>query len=121
MRPNGLWVNDDGNDLRPQHFHAKNVRFLPFRVLFSHIDAALHTEQSRPRRRRDAVLSRAGFGDDPFFAHMARQQNLPHDVVDFMRARMTQIFAFQIDFRPADRFGQPPGEIQRRFATDVFL
>ena len=52
---------------------------------------------------------------------MASQQTLPHDVIDFVRARMAQIFAFQINLRSADGFRQTFRKIKRRFASDVFF
>ena len=54
----------DGDDLRAQQAHAEDVEALAAHVLFAHVDGAVETEQRADGGRRDAVLARAGFGDD---------------------------------------------------------
>ena len=46
-----------------------------------------------------SVLTRAGFGDDTFFAHTAGEQCLTDGVVYLVRAGVVQVFAFQPDLR----------------------
>jgi len=50
------------------------------------------------------MLARAGFRDDARLAHFFREQALANGVVDFVRARVEQIFALEIDARPAEFF-----------------
>ena len=68
---------------------------------------------ARDRGRGDAVLARAGFGDDARLAHAAGQQDLAHGVVDFVRAGVEQILALEINFRAAQFARQPFGKIKR--------
>jgi hypothetical protein len=51
--------------------------------------------------RRDAVLARAGLGDDARLAHAAGEQRLPDGVVDLVRAGVVQVFALEVDLRAA--------------------
>ena len=60
------------------------------------------------------MLADARFGDDPLLAHPPSQQGLAERVVDLVRAGMVQVFAFQIDLRPAALLAEPLGMIQRR-------
>ena len=77
-----------------QNFHTGNVRRLLFHVDFAHINVAFQPEIRRSRRKSDAVLSRARFGNEFFLSHKRRKQPFAHTVVELMRARMVQIFAF---------------------------
>ncbi len=65
------------------------------------------------------MLARAGFRDDPLFAHAPRQQNLAQRVVDFVRAGVQQIFAFEIDAGAAAVFGQTLGQKERSGAAGI--
>ena len=51
------------------------------------------------RGRGDAVLARAGFGDDALLAHAPREQNLAEHVVDLVRAGVVELVALEIDLR----------------------
>ena len=64
-------------------------------------------------RRRDAVLTRAGLGDDVLFAHTAREQDLAERVIDFVRAGVKQVLALQKNLRAPEVLSEPLGEIQR--------
>ena len=97
----------DRHNGRPQQLHAEDVEGLAMRVFFSHVDDAFLAEQRGGRCRRDPVLPRARLRDDPLLAHPPRQQALPEHVVDFVRAGVREVFAFEIDARAATRFGQP--------------
>ena len=66
----------DALDRRAEHAHAKDVQRLPRHVLGAHVDDALEAEQRAGRRRGDAVLAGAGFGDDAALAH-ARARAAP--------------------------------------------
>ena len=60
------------------------------------------------------MLAGAGFGDDARLAHAAGQKDLAHGVVDFVRAGVKQVFAFEINFWPAQFPRQPFRKIKRR-------
>ena len=55
------------------------------------------------------MLARAGFGDDAVFAHAFGEQNLPHAMIDLVRAGMVQLFALEINFRAAEIFRSGAG------------
>ena len=81
--------------------------------------APMYTTHSQPKRaadrgRGDAVLARAGFGDDALLAHAPGEQDLAERVVDLVRAGVQEVFALEINFRAAEFFGQAFGEIKRR-------
>jgi hypothetical protein len=86
----------------------------------AHINHALEARARRHGRRRDAVLTRAGLGDDALFSHPLREQDLAERVVDFVRAGVEQIFALQINLRAAEFARQPLREIKRRRPARVF-
>ena len=104
----------DGDDFRAQKTHPRNVERLAFHIDRAHVDDAFAAEPRGHRGGRDAVLAGAGFGDDPLLAHAPREQDLAERVVDFVRAGVEQVFAFQINFRAAELLRQALGEIKRR-------
>src|SRR5262249_11246888 len=71
------------------------------------------------RRRRDAVLPRAGLRDDPLLAHADGEQRLAERVVDLVRAGVREILALQEDARAAGGRGQALRLVERRRAPDV--
>ena len=102
--------------------HAVDIGFLPGHILGPHENLAFHVEQGASRRRGDAVLSGAGFGDDFGLTHAPGQQRLTHDVVDFMGAGMVQLVALEIELCAAEMRRQSAGEIERaRPAYIVFV
>ena len=60
-------------------------------------DRAPAGEDVGDRRRRDAVLSRPGLGNDARLAHASRQHGLANHVVDLVRAGVVEVFALQIN------------------------
>jgi hypothetical protein len=70
------------------------------------------------------VLARARLRHDAPLAHALRQERLPQRVVDLVRAGVRQVFALQVDARPAqvprsaarrsDRSRTPAGALQVR-------
>jgi len=46
------------------------------------------------------MLARAGLGDDARLAHPFREKDLPHRVVDLVRAGVEQVFTLEINLRP---------------------
>ena len=91
--------------LRAQQAHAEDVEALAAHVLLAHVDDAFEAEQRADGGGGDAMLARAGLGDDALLAHAARQQRLAEAVVDLVRAGVQQVFALEIDSarRPAFR------------------
>src|SRR6266852_3558619 len=73
-------------NFRAQQSHAEDVELLAAHVLGAHVDHALETKQGADSRRRDAVLTGAGFRDDAALAHAFDEQGLPEAVIDFVRA-----------------------------------
>ena len=61
----------------------------------------------------------AGLGDDALLAHAAREQDLPHHVVDLVRAGMVELVALEVDFRAFEMLAHPLGEIERAGAADI--
>ena len=62
---------------------------------------ALHAEQRGDRRRCNAMLTSARLSDDALLAHALREERLAERVVDFVRARVQQVFTLQEDARLA--------------------
>ena len=60
-----------------------------------------------PYGGRYPVLSGPRFGHDAGLAHFYRQQTLANGVVNFVRAGVQQIFAFQINPGAAQLVGEP--------------
>ncbi len=94
----------DAAHFRAQQAHAEDVQLLPAHVFLAHVDDALEPKQRADRGRGDAVLARAGLGDDALLAHAPRQQALAERVVDLVRAGVQQVFALQVDLRAAELF-----------------
>jgi hypothetical protein len=67
------------------------------------------------------VLACSGLGDDAFFAHAPRQQDLTHGVVDLVCAGMVELVALEIDLCPAEMLGQPRCVIERTGPPDIML
>ena len=100
--------------LRAEHLHAIHIQRLPLAIHRAHVDDALQPEHGGDRGRGDAVLARAGLGDDARLAHAPGQQDLADGVVDLVRAGVEQILALEINLRAAQFARQPLGKIQRR-------
>ena len=89
------------DDVRAQQAHAEDVEALAAHVLFAHVDGAIEAEQRADGGGGDAVLARAGFGDDAALAHAPGEQRLAEAVVDLVRAGVEQVFALDVDLRAA--------------------
>ena len=109
----------DAEHLGAEQTHPEDVQRLPSHVLGAHVDVAVEAEERARRRRRHAVLTGAGLGDDPPLAHPHREQRLAEGVVDLVRAGMGQVFALEEDARAARRLGQPRRRVDRRRPADV--
>src|SRR5439155_22043601 len=68
---------------------------------------------------RNAMLTRAGFSDDALFAHAQRQKTLAKAVIDLMRAGVIQIFALEVDLRPAPALHEACGKIERCWTARI--
>ena len=79
-----------------------DVGRLAARVLLAHVDDALQAEARAHGGRRDAVLARAGLGDDAPLAQAPREQRLADGVVDLVRAGVREVLALQLDAGAAD-------------------
>ena len=89
------------DDVRAEHFHARDVRRLLFDVDSAHVDIAFQPEIRGSRCQRHAVLTGTGFGDHFLFAHVFREQRFAHAVVELVRAGMVQILALGIQLHAA--------------------
>src|SRR5689334_11337342 len=104
-----------------EQLHAKDVQLLASHVFGAHVDHAIETEERADSRSRNAVLARAGFRDDALLVHATRQQHLADRVVDFVRAGVKQIFAFQVDGCAAAVISQTRRVKERRRTTGEVL
>ena len=111
----------DADNLRAQQAHPRNVERLPRHVFGTHVHDAFQTEMRGDGGGRNAVLARAGFGDDARLAHFHREQTLTDRVVDFVRAGVQQVFALEIDARTAELLGEARSELQRRRSSREIL
>ena len=92
-------------DLGAEQLHAEHVGLLPLDVLGAHVDDAGQAEARADRGGGDAVLARAGLGDDPRLAHADREQDLADAVVDLVRAGVVELVALEPDLRAHARRG----------------
>ncbi len=91
----------DRHHLGAEELHLFNVRHLTLHVDAPHVDPAFQAEERRGGRGGDAVLARAGLGDDPLFTHVFRKQGLADGVVDLVRAGVEQVFPLEVEVEPA--------------------
>ena len=98
----GAAAAGDGDDFGAEQAHAEDVEALAAHVLFAHVDGAIEAEERADGGGGDAVLARAGFGDDAVLAHAAGEQRLAEAVVDFVRAGVEQVFALDVELRAAE-------------------
>ena len=95
-----------------------------FRLWRRTSSAPMKTSQRRPKsarhgRRGDAVLARAGLGDEARLLETSREQRLADRVVDLVRAGVQQVLALQIDLRAAEALGEPAREVEPRRPAGV--
>ena len=102
-----------GRTSAPSSLHAEDVELLAADVFFAHVDDAFQAEVGTGGGGGHAVLAGAGLGDHAVLAHAQREQRLAERVVDLVGAGVVQVFALQVDLRPAALFGEPLGEIER--------
>ena len=71
----------DGDDLGPHELHPLDVGALASHVLGAHEDLALEAQPGAGGGGGDAVLPRAGLGDDAGLAHADREQPWPSELL----------------------------------------
>ena len=108
----------DRHDGRAQELHAVDVLRLALDVLAAHVDHAFEAEARADGRRGHAVLAGARLGDDARLAHAPGEQRLADHVVDFVGARVVQVFALEEDLRTAALFGPALGVVHGRRTAD---
>ena len=111
----------DGMDPGSEQLHPVDVERLPLDVVHSHEDLALESEVGRQRCGGDAVLSRAGLGDDSLLAHLLGEEALADHVVDLVRAGMVQVLPLQVDLRSSEVLGHPVGVVEHRRPSGVLV
>src|SRR5829696_7976884 len=109
----GARTAEDGYYLGAEELHPHDVQPLAAGVFFAHVDDALLAVEGGDGGRGDAVLARAGLGDDALLAHTVGEQDLAQGVVDLVRARVRQVLALEPDVGPAPLAGQALGEHER--------
>ena len=82
---------------RAHELHASDVRRLALDVDLAHVDDAGQAEPGGSSGARDAVLTRAGLGDDALGAEPLGKQRLAHRVVDLVRAGVREVLALEPD------------------------
>ena len=117
----GTAAGIDGDDLRAEQAHARDVQGLAGHVFRAHVDDAFEAEVRGDGGGGYAVLTCAGFCDDARLAHFHCEQSLADSVVDFVRAGVEEIFALEIDARPAEMIREPRCELERRGASGKIL
>mmetsp|Transcript_47820 Transcript_47820/g.93401 ORF Transcript_47820/g.93401 Transcript_47820/m.93401 type:complete len:411 (+) Transcript_47820:97-1329(+) len=111
----------DGHDLRAQRSHPKDVELLSFTVDGAHVHDALQAEHGTDGGGGHAVLSSARFGDDTFFADALGHERLSDGVVDFVRARVCQVLAFEPDRGATRQLGEAFGDVEGSGSTHEVL
>ena len=69
----------------PHHFHAEDIQALAFHVFCPHVDITGHTELSCRSCCSYTVLTGSCFSNHARFAHAFSQEDLPQNVIQFMR------------------------------------
>jgi hypothetical protein len=91
-----------GTTVGAEQLHAEHVDRLALDVDRAHVDHAFQAQARGHGGDCDAVLARAGLGDDPRLAHAPREHRLADGVVDLVRAGVVQVLALEQDARAAD-------------------
>jgi hypothetical protein len=87
----------------------------------SHIHDAFHAKTRCHGSCCHAVHARTGFGDDALLAHAPGQQSLAHGVVDLVCTGMVEVFALEVNLRPAESIGPVFGMINRAGTPYIVL
>jgi len=117
----GLGAAFDRHHGGTQEFHAVDVGRLPLDVLAAHVNHAFESEARRHGGGGYTVLAGAGLGDHPRLAHAAGQQGLAHRIVHLVRAGVVEVFALEVDLRPALDRRQALGMVNRARPAHIVL
>src|SRR6185437_52451 len=98
--------------------HPEDVQRLSPHVFLAHVDHALETEPGAHGCCRYPVLACTGLGDDPSLAHPPGEQRLSDGVVDFVGARVVEIFPLEVH-GGSNQLGEARRITQRGWTTDV--
>ena len=91
-------------------------------VHHAHVNFALQPNQCSGCGQCHAVLPCTCFGDNFGLTHLFRQQHFADAVVDFVRARVVQILAFEVDLCAVGReLGEVFGVVNRAGTTNIGL
>ena len=85
------------DDVGAEDLHAHDVGVLLGDVHRAHVDVAGQAEVGRRRGHGHAVLARAGLGDDALLAHVLREHDLAHAMVDLVGAGVVEVLALEED------------------------
>ena len=75
--------------------HASDVEGLTFGINLTHVDDTLEPKKCGSGCARYSVLPSACFGDYACLSHALSQKRLTQNVVDFVRARVIEVFPLQ--------------------------
>src|SRR5215203_1404013 len=114
----GARTAEDGHNFGPEELHPHDVEPLAVGIFFAHVDDALLAVEGGDGGRGDAVLARAGLGDDALLAHPVGEENLAQGVVDLVRAGVREVLALEPDVGAAPPLGQALGEHKRGRPAD---
>jgi hypothetical protein len=109
------------DDVAAHELHAEDVQALAADVLRAHVDVAVEAEQGGDGGGRDAVLARAGLGDDAPLAHALGQQCLADRVVDLVRAGVVEVLALAVNLGAAELVGEAAGVVEAGGAADELV
>ena len=103
----------------PKKPHPEYVERLASDVFLAHVHDAFLAQHGAHGGGSDAVLARAGLGDDPALAHALRKQPLAERVVDLVRSGVGQVLTLDVDVRAAELARQVLSVVERRGSANV--
>ena len=95
------------------------MRGLAADVLLAHVDDALQPQHGAGGGGCDAVLPRAGLGDDALLAHVLGEEGLAEGVVNLVGAGVGEVFPFQVYLCAAEVAGKILGVVKGGRPADV--
>ena len=102
-----------GTHLGAEQPHAEDVERLALHVDLAHVDDAVEAEERRRGGAGDAVLARAGLGDEPALAHALREQGLAQHVVDLVGSGVVEVLPLE-QHGAAELLGEAAGLVEHR-------
>ena len=96
--------------------HPKDIEGLAAHVFSAHVDHAVQTKAGAHGGRGHPMLTSAGFGNDPLFAHAQGQQGLAEGVVDLVGTGVIEVLTLEPNagaaLGPGVMGGEPLGLIE---------